>query len=147
MIDLTIKPATSEDSPFVTQMMALSMHTIPELSGRSGAELALLAGLENGRWQSFVAWWDAKPVGAVWLRGEGESNARHYTLGLAVAVDWQNLGVGTALLRFALDYSRQNGGRVVGLKVSPTNQAALRLYRRLGFEESLLEMKFKLDEK
>lgn len=56
-------------------------------------------------------------------------------LGMLVAAEWRGRGVGTALLRAALDWARQAGAHKVALQVWPHNAAALGLYRNFGFVE------------
>lgn len=56
-------------------------------------------------------------------------------IGLAVRDDWQGKGIGTALMRAALDLADNwlNLTRVE-LEVYTDNEAAVRLYERFGFE-------------
>ncbi|MGH9179068.1 MAG: GNAT family N-acetyltransferase [Acidimicrobiales bacterium] len=56
-------------------------------------------------------------------------------LGMLVAAGWRGRGVGTALVLTALDWARQAGAHKVALQVWPHNQAAIGLYRKLGFVE------------
>ena len=57
------------------------------------------------------------------------------SLGMHVARDWRGRGVGTALVQAAISSARERGCHKVALQVWPHNQAALGLYRKLGFEE------------
>jgi RimJ/RimL family protein N-acetyltransferase len=54
-------------------------------------------------------------------------------VGLMVAHDARRQGVGTALLRAAVDWARGAGIRKLELHVFPWNEAAIRLYERFGF--------------
>ena len=66
----------------------------------------------------------------VWfVAGEGQIN------NVAVVPHYRHKGVGTALLEALIDYVRDLGGTEMSLEVRPSNIAAMRLYRRLGFEE------------
>jgi RimJ/RimL family protein N-acetyltransferase len=55
-------------------------------------------------------------------------------VGLMVALDARRQGVGTALLRAAVDWARGAGVRKLELHVFPWNDAALALYGAFGFE-------------
>jgi RimJ/RimL family protein N-acetyltransferase len=55
-------------------------------------------------------------------------------VGLMVAVDARRQGVGTALLRAAVDWASAAGVRKLELHVFPWNEAAIALYEAFGFE-------------
>lgn len=55
-------------------------------------------------------------------------------LSVAVAVVRRRAGVGTALLRSALDWGAERGCRRAVLEVRPSNAAAISLYVGLGFQ-------------
>jgi RimJ/RimL family protein N-acetyltransferase len=55
-------------------------------------------------------------------------------VGLMVALDARRQGVGTALLRAAVDWARGAGIRKLELHVFPWNEAAIALYEAFGFE-------------
>lgn len=55
-------------------------------------------------------------------------------VGLMVALDARRQGVGTALLRAAVDWAREAGVRKLELHVFPWNEAAIALYDAFGFE-------------
>jgi len=55
-------------------------------------------------------------------------------LGVMVAKDYRRLGIGAALLEQAVDWARRNRVEKLELHVFPHNEAAIRLYERLGFE-------------
>ena len=55
-------------------------------------------------------------------------------VGLMVALDARRQGVGTALLRAAIDWARGAGIRKLELHVFPWNEAAIALYDAFGFE-------------
>lgn len=149
MRQIQINRATTSDEPFVAEMMALTTRSLPSLAAKDLAELEGMARLEMSQWQvgrdmAFVAWREEQRAGAVWLHASGELDALHYTVGLAVALRYQRQGIGALLMQHALDYCRTNLGHVISLKVHPTNEAAIRLYRKFGFEVNLLEMKRKI---
>ena len=55
-------------------------------------------------------------------------------VGLMVSLDSRRQGVGTALLRAAVDWAREAGIRKLELHVFPWNEAAIALYDAFGFE-------------
>lgn len=54
---------------------------------------------------------------------------------MAVARDWRGCGVGTALLETAIARASDHGSHKLCLSVFPHNDAAISLYRKLGFVE------------
>lgn len=63
--------------------------------------------------------------------------------GLAVDPRARGRGVGAALLAAAEQFTREHGGRKLSLRVLSTNEPALRLYERAGFQrEGTLRAEF-----
>lgn len=58
-----------------------------------------------------------------------------HLLNIGVAAAHQGRGLGAQMLLQVMDNARQHGAGSMFLEVRPSNQAALRLYRQLGFEE------------
>jgi RimJ/RimL family protein N-acetyltransferase len=56
-------------------------------------------------------------------------------IGMMVAAEWRGRGVGTALVAAAIEWARERGLHKLALSVFPHNQAAIALYRKLGFAE------------
>ena len=54
---------------------------------------------------------------------------------MMVAAAWRGRGVGTALVDAAIDWARERGLHKLTLSVFPHNDAAVALYRKLGFAE------------
>jgi len=52
---------------------------------------------------------------------------------IAIHPKWRSRGIGTRLVRFLLEFAARQGCREATLEVRPSNEAALRLYRRTGF--------------
>jgi aminoglycoside 6'-N-acetyltransferase len=55
-------------------------------------------------------------------------------IGLSVAPEWRDRGVGTALMRAAEDWARERGADRIILDLAAANTGAQRLYARLGYE-------------
>jgi RimJ/RimL family protein N-acetyltransferase len=56
-------------------------------------------------------------------------------LGMLVDRGWRGQGVGSALLRAAVDWARGQGLHKLCLEVFPHNAAAIAMYRKTGFAE------------
>jgi putative acetyltransferase len=86
---------------------------------------------------SLVACVDNRVVGALSLRTFPQNPRRKHVaqLGMMVRDDWQGKGVGTALMRAAVDFADKwlNLTRIE-LEVYTDNEPALRLYEKFGFE-------------
>lgn len=86
---------------------------------------------------TLLAWRDGRLVGAVTCERESRAKVAHiaHLIGMMVADDCQRLGLGAALLQAALQLLRADDTlQQVLLSVTHSNGAALRLYRRHGFE-------------
>lgn len=59
-----------------------------------------------------------------------------HILDIAVHRDFRGRGVGRLLVERVLRECREGGAEVVTLEVRPSNEAAIALYRRLGFVET-----------
>ncbi|PAD27829.1 GNAT family N-acetyltransferase [Paenibacillus sp. 7523-1] len=148
MTEYYVRPVETEDVPFLWEMLYASLHTqagdeplepgivhSPELSkyvegwGRAG-DFGYIAVDTLGR-----------KLGSITLRlydehnaGYGYVNVATPEMGMAVIEEARGKGLGTLLMQAALDEARQRGTQAVSLSVDPNN-AAIRLYRRFGFEE------------
>lgn len=56
-----------------------------------------------------------------------------HLMNLTVHPDWRGRGIGSDLARWALSWGRENGARRTLLEVRVSNEAARRLYEKLGF--------------
>ncbi|MBA7607598.1 Mycothiol acetyltransferase [subsurface metagenome] len=79
---------------------------------------------------AFVATDNGKVVGIVWL---SYSSPRSGCIGIYIADAYQNKGIGTALLRRAIDAAREEEMDKVTLSVIADNPRAIRVYRKCGF--------------
>jgi ribosomal-protein-alanine N-acetyltransferase len=57
-----------------------------------------------------------------------------HLLNFCVAPSWQRQGLGARLLHWSIETARGSGFRALLLEVRPSNENALRLYERFGFE-------------
>lgn len=93
--------------------------------------------------------WFAGPAlqGVVGIRREGMAKLAHkaYIWGMYVVPEARKAGAGRSLLMHALEYaSAELGVRQVNLGVNTRNEAAIALYRRVGFEVYGTEREFLL---
>jgi ribosomal-protein-alanine N-acetyltransferase len=89
---------------------------------------------------------DAMQAGySAWVLRDASGNVAAYSvmmmaldeahlLNLSVARDAQRSGLGWRTLDWMADVARGYGGRTMLLEVRPSNEAAIRLYQRYGFE-------------
>ena len=82
-------------------------------------------------------------VGCLWLgnaidQTTGERYAHIFLL--YVAPEHRRLGVGAALVIHAENWARERGDRQIGLQVFLSNQPAVNLYQKLGYQSHSLSM-------
>ena len=146
MMPYTIRPLTSEDEPFLWEMLYHAAHMAED--GAASAEEAkthpFLAQYVQG-WGSdddtgVVALdaADGQPVGAAWVRvlpgtthGSSAMSNAASELAIAVLPAHANRGVGTLLLSALLKAARERYPAII-LSVRADNPAQ-RLYARMGF--------------
>ncbi|KUP21687.1 GNAT family N-acetyltransferase [Paenibacillus sp. DMB5] len=90
---------------------------------------------------ALVALIDNIPVGAAWYRlfdemnkGYGFIDCETPELGIAILSDYRQLGLGMRLMQDIIQQAISDGYKSLSLSVDPENQAAVRLYEKLGFE-------------
>ena len=93
------------------------------------------SGLPEGT-HNLVACVDGEVVGELSLWTRSNTRVRHSAgFGMAVRDDWQGKGIGTALLRAALDLADDwLGLSRIELHVYTDNAAGISLYEKFGFE-------------
>ena len=113
----------------------------PDAFARTHAEEAALAPedwrarLSNGS-ATFVAVIDGADVGLVTGAEWRGRNGVAGLFGMWVAPHTRNNGVGTTLVRAAIDWARFTGFERLALEVADQNKPAIELYRRMGIEPS-----------
>ena len=68
-----------------------------------------------------------------------------HILNLATHPDFRKLGIASSLLLFVLDFAYQRGGILYLLEVREGNQAAVSLYRKVGFTSWGVRKKYYAD--
>lgn len=111
------------DAPEAFAATLAEEETQPEAYWRERAAAAAFVAEEGPRWLGTATAFEASPgaweIVSVW-----------------VAPEARRRGIARALVEAALAHARRGGGRVVGLRVEAGNEAALRLYLKLGFREA-----------
>lgn len=97
----------------------------------------LVEGVRRGETVSVAAFVRGELVGHCDIRRRKASEERHAgVLGVAVLGGHRGVGIGGTLVAEALDRARRGGLGLVELQVFATNEAAIRLYERMGFEKA-----------
>lgn len=110
-------------------------------------ERKTLGAADGTRSTFFVAVVDDRLSGLLNIsRGLWPKNAHVAEFGMACLPDSRRIGLGTALVQRALDWSRSVGVRKVNLEVFSINTPAIGLYRKMGFtEEGRRHGEFEID--
>lgn len=142
MVQITIRTAHPDDYVPAGEVAVAAYRTIdPELGTYETRLRDVAARMADAT--VFVAVVDGRVVGtATYVPGPGSRLAESDDPGdaglrmLAVSPDIAGRGVGTALVRHALDLARRGGRRRLVLLTRPQMHAAHALYRRLGFSRA-----------
>lgn len=143
-----MRPARPADVPFLKQMLY-------EAANRHGDEWPdLETSLNEGRNKRFWFGWgregdigvvaekEGTAVGAAWIRyfdGKDLSpldDPAVPVLAIGVVHEHRGRGVGGLLMEGLIDAARRSGVAAIALSTGASNEPALRLYRRHGFEEA-----------
>jgi RimJ/RimL family protein N-acetyltransferase len=92
-----------------------------------------------------VAEADGEVVGNVLVTTERSSVSDHVgTLSIAIRDDWREVGMGTALMRAAQEWTRERGLVKLALGVFPDNARAIAVYEHVGFaREGVRRMQYR----
>jgi ribosomal protein S18 acetylase RimI-like enzyme len=144
----TIRPAGLRDIPFLWEMLLTAAKQPDDSATPSRAEL-----LGDDRITRYLEGWgragdlavvaheqDDRPIGAAWCRlltsgrpGYGYVDEETPEIGIALLPAWRGQGIGRALLAELQAAAVRSGVRALSLSVDARNEAAVRLYRSLGF--------------
>lgn len=93
-----------------------------------------------------VAEYEGRIIGVLTLTRESFRKNYHVAvLGIAIRNDFRHVGIGTALMNTSFEWARENGIEKICLEVFSTNNNAISLYRKLGFEvEGIKKKQFKI---
>lgn len=150
MGDLEIRPATADDVPEIVAMLADDpLGAQRESPGDLAPYLAALERLTSDPNQHLVvAVRGHRVVGTLQLTIVPGLSRRGSTRSIIEAVrihaDERGSGLGTRLIEWAIDTSRQEGCQLVQLTSDNTRTDAHRFYERLGFTASHVGFKLPL---
>jgi ribosomal protein S18 acetylase RimI-like enzyme len=149
---VAVRIARAEDEAGLARLDAVawtSASGFPSVRERSGDPFYTFFTDDNPPEMHLVAELGGRLVGYLRLKPVTRLAENAHVLGvmgLAVAPQARRRGVGAALLTAAEQHARARGARKLSLRVLGTNEGALRLYGRLGFErEGVLRDEFFID--
>lgn len=134
-----IRPSTPDDAPGMAalrRMRGVFETTLGLPSSRVADSEAFLDNMGDEDHHFVAEAEDGTIIGAVGLMVRANPRTRHVgSVGIFVHTDWQNKGVGTALLETVLDLADNWLMLVrVELEVFANNERARHVYEKLGFE-------------
>ena len=138
-----IEPQDAEGAAALRRMPGVFENTTGLPSCRTADSEAFIAGLGPDDHNFVAVLEDGTVIGCAGLTVCSNPRMRHVgSVGLYVHADYQNQGVGTALMKVLLDLADNWLMLVrVELEVFADNERAIHLYEKLGFEkEGLLRM-------
>lgn len=97
-----------------------------------------------------IAEFDNEIIGNIDLTGNRRKIMEHTAvIGMGMLKEWRNTGLGTALLKLAIEWAKENPIlELLWLQVYSDNELGLGLYRKMGFEKNgILKNFFKREEK
>lgn len=97
-----------------------------------------------------VAEYEGEIIGNIDLTGNRRKIMEHTAvIGMGMLQEWQNIGLGTALLSAIIEWAKNNPIlELIWLQVYTENESGLNLYRKMGFvENGIIKNFFKKDNK
>ncbi len=105
--------------------------------------------LEQGRGRVKIAIVEGNPIGFIFYTWSSNPLETHKKFGkiydLFVMKEYRNRGVGTALLKSAIEDLKTHGVEIICVEVLSKNINAISLYEKFGFREKMLEMRLEVD--
>ena len=144
MIKVKIRQATASDIPAMNELFRKDL-------GYEDCTLEIVekqfTGLDNSREAVFVA-----EVGDDFCHIAGVIHIEKYNvlyfptmaniLGLAVAADFRRQGIGSALLKQAEEWARENGASSMRLNSGESRKQAHEFYRTQGYTDNKKQLRF-----
>jgi ribosomal protein S18 acetylase RimI-like enzyme len=154
-MSIRIRRAGTDDSPALGRLGALLLRAhygfdpqrfmAPGRNPEAGYGAFLASQLADADVAVFVAEREGAVIGYVYAALEPRSwkelrEACGFIHDIAVEEEGRRLGAATALMQAAMDWLRERGAPRVVLGTADRNEAAQRLFERLGFRRTMIEM-------
>ncbi|MGH2418132.1 MAG: GNAT family N-acetyltransferase, partial [Candidatus Limnocylindria bacterium] len=131
----TLRPARPTDAGALSRLFAAVraegrwLVTSPAAVSEPSEAFFIGEMIRGGDGLVLVAEADGDVVGNVLVSVDRNVVSAHIgTLSICVADDWRDVGIGSALVRAAVDWARERGLRKVALGVFPDNERAIAVY-------------------
>lgn len=115
-----------------THLLRCDQHFVPRLSQR--LDIAAYAAKLRKSAVTFEAWSGAALVGLVAAYLNDPQGEAGFVTSVSVEAGFQGEGIGDALMHNCIGRARERGFKRIGIEVGATNEKAIALYRRHGFE-------------
>jgi RimJ/RimL family protein N-acetyltransferase len=145
-----IREANQKDAKaikrIVNSVASEKYYVVPDSSREDWHETIREIKSRNGL--TIVAEIDDKTVGMAYLaRGKFEKNRHVAFLGITILKEHRRVGIGTAMMNYLIEWAKkQEGLEKISLDVFSTNEPAINLYRKLGFEvEGTSKRQYKIE--
>jgi RimJ/RimL family protein N-acetyltransferase len=136
----TLRPARPTDAGALSRLFAAVraegrwLVTSPSVASEPSEAFFMGEMIRGGDGLVLVAEADGEVVGNVLISLDRNVASAHIgTLSICVAHDWRDVGIGSTLVRAAIDWARERGLLKVALAVFPDNERAIAVYGRAGF--------------
>ena len=136
----TLRPARPTDARALSSLFAAVRRegrwlvTPPSAVSEPSEAFYIGEMIRDGSSLALVAEADGEVVGNVLVSVERNVVSDHVgTLSICVADGWRDVGIGSALVRAAQEWSRERGLAKVALGVFPDNERAVAVYEHAGF--------------
>jgi len=151
-LELTIRPAEIEDAESICALLDavgaenIYLTTVPGESTVNQIE-ALIRQQTTNRCLLLVGDSHGDIVGILGFIGGVFKNISHVVeIGMAIKRDSRNVGLGSTLLREGIAWARKKGFYRLELGVLSTNEQAISLYKKFGFqEEGIRKSRYHID--
>jgi RimJ/RimL family protein N-acetyltransferase len=136
----TLRPARPTDASALSRLFAAVraegrwLVTSPSVVSEPSEAFFIGEMIRDGDGLVLVAEAGGDMIGNVLVSLERNVASAHIgTLSICVADEWRDVGIGSALVRAAVDWARERGLLKVALGVFPDNERAIAVYERAGF--------------
>jgi len=133
MAEFVVRPARAADGRAQAKLFAAVAEERDGIATEPPVDIdARAAQFARSADTSMVAVAGGRIIGGIHLEVSRHGFAE---IGMNVERDWRGRGVGTALMRAAIDWARSQGLHKLCLEVYPHNAAGVALYAKCGFVE------------